>query len=212
MARRWRGDGEAVTLRVIAGSWRGRRLIAPPGLETRPMPDRVKQAFFDWLGALDGLQVADVCAGSGTIACEALSRGAAVVHVIEPGRHAQSALRANAASLGNPPGWQLHARPFETALPGLHGLDVIVADPPFPWFTEQPALIATLMALCLSALARDGRIYVRGERGAEQVELPRGLRLDQRRFYGRSWIGRYTRAGAAADAGGGDVSDAPARA
>ncbi len=201
-----------MTLRVIAGTWRGRRLIAPPGLETRPLPDRVKQAFFDWMGELEGLQLADVCAGSGTIACEALSRGAAVVHVIEPGRHAQSALRANAAALGNPGGWRLQMRTFQAALPTLRGLDVIVADPPFPWFTEQPEVIASLMELGLAALARGGRIYLRGERGAEQVAVPRGLAMQSRRFYGRSWIACYSRSGPApgSAAGGLPASAQPA--
>ena len=64
-------------LRIIAGAYRGRRLAAPPGLATRPLPDRVKQALFDWLGQrLDGLRVADCCAGSGAFTFEALSRGA----------------------------------------------------------------------------------------------------------------------------------------
>src|SRR5687768_3944930 len=68
---------KATGLRIIAGTFKGRRLAAPPGLATRPLPDRVKQALFDWLGQrMDGLHVADCCAGSGAFAFEALSRGA----------------------------------------------------------------------------------------------------------------------------------------
>src|SRR5438477_621497 len=109
-------------LRIIGGAFKGRRLVAPPGLETRPLPDRVKQSLFDWLGQrLDGLHVVDCCAGSGAFAFEALSRGAGRVDAIEPGRHALPALRVNAAKLGNPPGLVVHALPLETVLPRLGG-------------------------------------------------------------------------------------------
>src|SRR5207244_3084035 len=89
-------------LRIIGGTFKGRRLVAPPGLETRPLPDRVKQSLFDWLGQrLDGLHVVDCCAGSGAFAFEALSRGATRVAAIEPGRRAAPILRANAAKRGH---------------------------------------------------------------------------------------------------------------
>jgi 16S rRNA (guanine(966)-N(2))-methyltransferase RsmD len=180
-----------MTLRVIAGIYSGRRLIAPPGLETRPLPDRIKQSLFDWLGQdFSGKSVADVCAGSGSFACEAASRGADIVHVIEPGRHAQSALRANFGSLGNPPSLKLHMRPFQAVLPTLRGLDLVFADPPFPWFVEEPETLAELLRLGRAALASSGRLVIRGERGQELPALPHGLRQEERRFYGRSWVSR----------------------
>src|SRR2546425_13105210 len=104
-------------LRIIGGTFKGRRLLAPPGLETRPLPDRVKQSLFDWLGRrLDGLHVVDCCAGSRAFAFEALSRGASRVDAIEPGRHAGPGLRANAAQLGNPPGLVVHPPSLEAGL------------------------------------------------------------------------------------------------
>ena len=119
-------------LRIIAGAFKGRRLAAPPGLATRPLPDRVKQALFDWLGQrLDGLSVADCCAGSGAFTFEALSRGASRVDAIEPGQHALPVLRANAAKLGGPAGLVIHARGFEDVLPRLRDVDLIFCDPPF---------------------------------------------------------------------------------
>jgi 16S rRNA (guanine966-N2)-methyltransferase len=187
-----------VSLRVIAGAFRGRRLLAPPGLETRPMPDRVKQALFDWIGPLDGAEVADVCAGSGTVGCEALSRGARLVHLVEPGRHAQSILAANARALGSPAALRLHARPFQSVLPGLRGIDLLIADPPFPWYAGDAALIHELLALARACLAPEGRIYLRGERGAELATPPAGLRQAERRLYGRSWIAGYVAGGSPA--------------
>jgi 16S rRNA (guanine966-N2)-methyltransferase len=184
-------------MRIIAGIYKGRKLIAPPGLETRPLPDRIKQSLFDWLGQdLSGKSVADVCAGSGAFGCEALSRGAEVVHLIEPGRHAQSALRANMNALGNPKQLVLHARPFQNVLPTLRGLDLVFCDPPFPWFQDEPALLVELLACAKQAIARGGAVLVRGERGQEVPTLPPGLRHEERRLYGRSWVSRLAAVGA----------------
>jgi 16S rRNA (guanine966-N2)-methyltransferase len=176
-------------LRIIGGTFRGRRLLAPPGLETRPLPDRIKQALFDWLGQrLDGLHVVDCCAGSGAFAFEALSRGASRVEAIEPGRHAVPVLRANAAKLGNPGGLVVHARPYQDVLPRLRDVDLVFADPPFPWYREGGAPIAELLRLGAAALSPAGRLVIRGERGAELPTLPAGIAECGRRLYGRSWL------------------------
>jgi len=67
-------------MRIIAGEWRGRRLQAPPGVETRPTADRVRETLFSMLasrlGSFESLRVADLFAGSGALGLEALSRGA----------------------------------------------------------------------------------------------------------------------------------------
>jgi 16S rRNA (guanine966-N2)-methyltransferase len=92
--------------RIIAGRHRGRRLIAPPGAETRPTADRVRQALFDvlwhapWAGraAVDGARVLDAFAGTGAMGLEALSRGAGHAAFLENDRAALSALRANIAA------------------------------------------------------------------------------------------------------------------
>jgi 16S rRNA (guanine966-N2)-methyltransferase len=176
-------------LRIIAGAFRGRRLAAPAGLETRPLPDRVKQALFDWLGQrMDGLHVVDCCAGSGAFAFEALSRGAARVETIEPGLHALPVLRANAAKLGNPPTLVVHPRPFEAVLPRLHDVDLIFADPPFAWYAGDARMISDLLRLGAAALAPGGRLVVRGERGRTLPDPPAGLVEAERRTYGRSWL------------------------
>jgi 16S rRNA (guanine966-N2)-methyltransferase len=176
-------------LRIIAGAHKGRKLLAPPGLATRPLPDRIKQSLFDWLGQnCDGLRVADICAGSGSFGIEAFSRGANEVHVIECGRHALSIIQANLRTVGNPAHVQLHTRPFQQALPTLSGLDLIFADPPFPWFSEEPDTLSALLQLAAQSLASHGRLVIRGERGHELPALPTNLREKERRFYGRSWV------------------------
>jgi 16S rRNA (guanine966-N2)-methyltransferase len=176
-------------LRIIGGTFKGRRLAAPPGLETRPLPDRVKQSLFDWLGQrLDGLHVVDCCAGSGAFSFEALSRGASRVEAIEPGAHAVPVLRTNAARLGNPPGFVLHAQPLRSVLPRLHDVDLVFADPPFPWYRDGAAPIRELLRLAARALSPTGRLIIRGERGAELPDAATDLSEHDRRAYGRSWL------------------------
>jgi 16S rRNA (guanine966-N2)-methyltransferase len=176
-------------LRIIGGTFKGRRLAAPPGLETRPLPDRVKQSLFDWLGQrLDGLHVVDCCAGSGAFSLEALSRGASRVEAIEVGAHAVPVLRANAARLGDPPGFVLHALPLRAVLPRLHDVDLVFADPPFAWYRGDAAPIAELLCLAARALSPTGRLVIRGERGADLPRMPAHLVECERRTYGRSWL------------------------
>jgi 16S rRNA (guanine966-N2)-methyltransferase len=149
----------------------------------------VKQSLFDWLGqTLDGLHVVDCCAGSGAFAFEALSRGATRVDAIEPGAHAVPVLRANAARLGDPPGLVVHRASFRDVLPRLHDVDLVFADPPFPWYRGGGAEIAALLALGARALAPGGRLVIRGERGTDLPGLPAGLVERERRTYGRSWL------------------------
>ena len=87
-------------MRIIAGDWGGRRLVAPPGRHTRPTADRVREALFSILGPLDGERVLDLYAGSGALGLEALSRGASSATFVERARPALRALRANLDALG----------------------------------------------------------------------------------------------------------------
>jgi 16S rRNA (guanine966-N2)-methyltransferase len=93
-------------MRIVAGAWRGRSLIAPSGTETRPTADRVRQALFDILihapwserPVIENAAVLDVFAGTGALGLEALSRGAASAVFVERSRVALGALRANIAA------------------------------------------------------------------------------------------------------------------
>ncbi len=93
-------------MRIIAGAWRGKRLVAPAGDSTRPTAERTRQALFDMLAhapwggrdLLDGATVLDAFAGTGALGLEALSRGAAQAIFMENGRAALAALSANVAA------------------------------------------------------------------------------------------------------------------
>jgi 16S rRNA (guanine966-N2)-methyltransferase len=88
-------------MRVIAGSWRGRRLSAPTGIDMRPTTDRVKEAMFSILGTrIGGAEVADLCCGCGGLGIEALSRGAWHVHFVDLAAAALRQARRNLAACG----------------------------------------------------------------------------------------------------------------
>nr|PZN79328.1 MAG: 16S rRNA (guanine(966)-N(2))-methyltransferase RsmD [Pseudomonadota bacterium] len=119
-------------LRIIGGTWRGRRLRFPPLPEIRPTPDRVRETLFNWLGTrIVGARCLDLFAGSGALGLEALSRGAARVVFVEREPAAVRELRTRLAEWG-----ASGARVEQTdALRFVGGpgeaFDVVFLDPPF---------------------------------------------------------------------------------
>jgi 16S rRNA (guanine966-N2)-methyltransferase len=121
-------------MRIIAGRWRGRRIEAPPGRDTRPTTDRVREA---WMSALQtelpGAEVLDLFAGSGALGLEALSRGAARVTFVENAGPALRTLKANIARLGAEQQAEVvraEALAYAAALEPL-AFDLALADPPY---------------------------------------------------------------------------------
>ncbi len=93
-------------MRIIAGKWRGARLLAPPDSQTRPMLDQVKEAVFNILGTrlaapgqIPPCRVLDLFAGTGSLGLEALSRGAAFCTFVESHRAAAKKLSQNLDAL-----------------------------------------------------------------------------------------------------------------
>lgn len=122
-------------MRVIAGAWRGRRLVAPAGDTTRPTADRTRETLFSMLtsrlGDFDGLAVADLFAGSGALGFEALSRGAATALFIEQDAKALDAIRANARTLDAGMRATVRAGSVLTLGPARAPLDLVLIDPPY---------------------------------------------------------------------------------
>jgi 16S rRNA (guanine966-N2)-methyltransferase len=88
-------------LRIIGGSWRGRKLRFPPSPEIRPTPDRVRETLFNWLGPyMSGARCLDLFAGSGALGLESLSRGAAQVTFVERDAAAARELKARLTEWG----------------------------------------------------------------------------------------------------------------
>lgn len=119
-------------MRIIAGQWRGRPLVAPPGATTRPTADRTRETLFSMLtsrlGSFDQLRVADLYAGSGALGFEALSRGAATLLLVETDGAARQVIERNARIFGTT--IELLATSAEK-LPPRPAFDLILADPPY---------------------------------------------------------------------------------
>ncbi len=121
-------------MRIIAGEWRGRRIVAPAGLRTRPTADRVRETLFSMLvsrlGGFAGLAVGDFYAGSGALGFEALSRGAASCLFVDRDRAAVAAIEANARTLGTAAA-TVRAVPVAAIGKATAPLDLAMLDPPY---------------------------------------------------------------------------------
>jgi len=174
-------------MRIVAGRYGGRRLTAPAGSATRPTSDRVREAVFQRLGPLDDLDVLDLFAGSGALAIEALSRGAARATLVDSAPAAIRAVRANLAALGVPPEQvevrRQDARAFlRAARAARHEYDLVLLDPPYRLAAE---LGRGLSPLLRGVLAAGGRVVSESDRRAPlDLDLP----LTDERRYGDTLI------------------------
>jgi len=170
-------------MRVIAGQWRGRRLIAPKGDTTRPTADRTREALFSMLtsrlGSFEGLSVADLFAGSGALGIEALSRGAASCLFVEQDRPALAALTANLAALGI--AGTVRAQSVLALGPASAPLDLLLIDPPYR---------SGAGAVALDKLNRLGWIgpgsWISVETAADEPVSVAGFTIDAERIHGKA--------------------------
>jgi 16S rRNA (guanine966-N2)-methyltransferase len=177
-----REDG-AVT-RIIAGQAGGRR-IAVPSAGTRPTSDRVREALFSALVAdpgLDGAAVLDLCAGSGALGLEALSRGAAHALFVESDRRAAGVLQRNVAAVGLP-GAAVRAgtAAFVLACPADRPYDIVLVDPPY---ATPDAEVARWLAIAHvhGWLADDAVVVVERPRGDTFPWPPPLIAVRERRY------------------------------
>ncbi|MDP9422682.1 MAG: 16S rRNA (guanine(966)-N(2))-methyltransferase RsmD [Pseudomonadota bacterium] len=172
-------------MRIIAGEWRGRKLMAPPGLATRPTADRTRETLFSMLasrlGNFDGLRVADLYAGSGALGLEALSRGAAQATFVEADGAAIKAIEANAGGLGAKDRIALRAI-SAAALPASNPYDLVFADPPYAPGSGTAVAEAVAKA---GWLAPGGWMAVETQR-CDAVAPPEGWEIDAERDVGRA--------------------------
>ena len=171
-------------MRVIAGAYKGRRLKAPAGRDTRPTSDRVREALFSILGDVANARVLDLYAGSGALGIEALSRGAAEVVFVERDRRAAEAIRANLRSLGDPPA-TIHAADVSAWLAragGARQFDLVFADPPYSSAPRAGEVLSEL----LPPLLTDTSVTV--TESDKRAPLRLGLPLVDERTYGDTRI------------------------
>jgi 16S rRNA (guanine966-N2)-methyltransferase len=127
-----RPGAQTRVLRIIGGTWRGRKLRFPPSPEIRPTPDRVRETLFNWLTPrVVGARCLDLFAGSGALGLESLSRGAAHVTFVERDSAAVRELRARLSEWGAT-GAQVEQGDALRFLGGTGGpYDIVFLDPPF---------------------------------------------------------------------------------
>jgi 16S rRNA (guanine966-N2)-methyltransferase len=181
--------------RIIGGTAGGRRITAPPGQQTRPTTDRVREALFSsiesWSGSLQGLRFLDLYAGSGAVGLEAWSRGAGVVMLVESDRRTAQLIADNAGALGYAKA-HVVATPVASVLaaPPDAPYDVVFTDPPYA--LDEDALSRDLALLGEHAWLVPGAMVVveRSSRSPEPT-WPPGLQRTRSKRYGETvlWYG-----------------------
>jgi 16S rRNA (guanine966-N2)-methyltransferase len=165
-------------VRVVAGAFKSRALRAPKGSSTRPTSDRVRESLFAVLGDLEGIRVLDLYAGSGALAIEALSRGAATAVCVESNRLAAATIAENRDALGL--GARLEIVPRKVSDARVVGpFELVLADP--PW-----ALVADAIADIerhIDQVADEGLIVIEHAARDPAPKLTRAT-FDETRIWG----------------------------
>ena len=183
-------------MRIVAGSLRGRPLIAPVGVDTRPTSDRARQALFDvlahapWAPDLEDARVIDLFAGSGGLGLEALSRGASFCLFVETGEAARGAIRDNIESFGLFGETRIHRRdatdlgPRPASTGGA--FDLALLDPPY----RKGLGVLALASLKDGGWLAEGAIAVLEQAADEPAPVADGYEIIDDRTWGaaRVWF------------------------
>jgi 16S rRNA (guanine966-N2)-methyltransferase len=174
-------------MRIIAGAWRGRALIAPPGQATRPTSDRAREGLFSMLasrlGSFESLHVADLFAGTGALGLEALSRGAAHCTFVERDPAALDVLKHNIGKLAAAGRADVRAQPAENAAPPRRPCHLVLIDPPYGTGLAEKAVERITAPGWLAPGA-----WVSVELSGEEIVLPAPLALEAERRFGKARI------------------------
>lgn len=174
-------------MRIASGKYKGRQIDTPKGHRTHPMSDKVKTALFNILGPIDGLTVLDAYSGSGALAIEASSRGAAFVQAIEKDPSAYRIISDNLTKLhidrmdikatrANCATWSENNKDQK--------FDIVLADPPYDQLNIQTLekLVRHLKSTSLMVLSHSGR---------ETTPTVNGVVVVDNRFYGDAALSLY---------------------
>ena len=186
-------------MRIVGGTLSGRKILPPLSLTTRPMMDRIRQALFnilehhDW-GATIGdvltdAQVLDAFCGTGALAFESLSRGAAHATLFDKDREALTIAGKNAEALGVKKNCAILSADTLAPPPAKQGCKLVFLAPPYRKGLTPPAIIAldaagwiAPHALIVTEVAKD-----------ETLDLPAGFAMLFTRSYGDTTLGFVVR-------------------
>lgn len=180
------------SIRIIAGTWRGRRLPVLDSVGLRPSTDRVRETLFNWLmHEVPGSRCLDLFAGTGVLGLECLSRGAEFVHFVELDPLVAGALEANLEKLqvGDDKAKCTKA----SALRVLSDMpcdlyDLVFLDPPFNSMLLAQSIDLLRESNCLSQHAL---VYIEHSASLEQLEIPENWKLYRSASAGQSHYGLY---------------------
>lgn len=163
------------TVRIIAGEWRGRRLKVPDIKDLRPTPDRVRETLFNWLAPyIAGARCLDLFAGSGVLGFEALSRGAAMVTMVDESPEVISLLKEQLELFR-----AANAEVYRAKVPGQlktvsASFDIVFLDPPY----QSGLLLPTCRYLEENGfLAASAFIYLEASEVINDNDLPSGWKI-----------------------------------
>ena len=173
-------------MRIIAGQFKHRRLLAPKGRVTRPLSDRVKESLFGILTPwLEGANAADLFCGTGSFGLEALSRGARHCWFADRDRSAVTLLQRNIETVGAGQRATVWSGDIDRRLPMWlrqmpDRLDVVFVDPPYALARRWADLgRCRVLEILVGAVAADGVIVYRTPRDLPATAWPKGLVLDR---------------------------------
>jgi 16S rRNA (guanine(966)-N(2))-methyltransferase RsmD len=178
-------------MRITGGASRGRIISGPQGLEARPTASKIRQAFFNILSSrIRAARVLDLCAGTGLMGLEALSRGACEVIFVEESRRLARSIEQNLQRLGYEA--EVICGDVRKVMPALEPerFDIVFADPPYK--SRLALTIVREVGRC-GLLAPEGVLAVEHARGADLPDEEAGLSLYDRREYGQTSVSFYRR-------------------
>lgn len=183
-------------MRVIAGEKKGRRLVTPEGLDTRPTSDKVKEALFSIIQfELEDAEFLDLFAGSGQMGIEALSRGAKYAVFVDFGKKACDCIRQNLAVTGLSGRSEVVMRGVSEYLVGCtRRFDIVFMDPPY-----REGLIEPIFERVTELVRDSGVILCEVPRGAEMCEQMNGFVLKRRYRYSKTELVLYRKEDAQAE-------------
>lgn len=184
-------------VRIVAGEFRGRSLIAPRSQTVRPTSDRLRESLFNVLthsydDIVDGARVLDLFAGTGALGLEAISRGAVYALFVDEGVEARGLIRENIEALGLTGRTKLFRRDATKLGPAgtVQPFDLVFADPPYARGLGEPALAAALSGGWL----KPGALVVLEESADAKVLPVEGLQIIETREAGDTQLVFFRRA------------------
>lgn len=198
-------------MRIIAGAFKGSRLVSPGGTNTRPTSDRVKESLFSMLdgyGVLQAANVLDLFAGSGGLGFEAMSRGGAEVDFVDSAGASARAVESNAQKLGIDHSARVHSADVVTFLSNQHAgaavsspsrpgdvldpddaegriFDLVFMDPPYPLGEDA---VTQILGKLSGLLDMESIVVVERSSRTAEPSMPAGLEVFRSKSFGETAI------------------------